>query len=199
MVSMRDINFAQVLMLSSEPPRQKNANISYIPIPPMTLREYSVFVLKQLSSHVATEFCLIVQEDGFVVDVGMWREQFLRYDYIGAPWPHVLNGGGPGGTRLKGGRVGNGGFSLRSKRLIDMTANSAFDIGNVPMLVEDMIVCEYKSMELVEQGISFAPVETACLFSLECPVPEHNGIAEPPTFGFHGKHLLERMKQRVHL
>ena len=30
---------------------------------------------------------LIVQDDGFIINKNLWDEEFLSYDYIGAPWP----------------------------------------------------------------------------------------------------------------
>ena len=45
----------------------------------------------------------LVSEDG-----NRWRDEFLEYDYIGAPW-NV-----PAGSRNN---IGNGGFSLRRKFL----------------------------------------------------------------------------------
>ena len=44
-----------------------------------------------------------------MLDGAAWRPEFLDYDYIGAVWPHVLDKY----------NVGNGGFSLRSKALLE--------------------------------------------------------------------------------
>ncbi len=83
------------------------------------INEYSRFCLENLHRYVDTEHVLIVQYDGFILNPRLWRDEFLDYDYIGAPWfvadwlvqdftfPKRLLG-----TRI----VGNGGFSLRSKK-----------------------------------------------------------------------------------
>jgi hypothetical protein len=34
-----------------------------------------------------TEFAILVHEDGFIVNPECWSDEFLKYDYIGAPWP----------------------------------------------------------------------------------------------------------------
>jgi hypothetical protein len=85
-----------------------------------SIEAYSGFMLHDLAPHVRTSHALVVQWDGFVVDAGRWDDAFLDYDYIGAPWP-----GNPAGRD-----VGNGGFSLRSKRLLDALARGSFAAGH---------------------------------------------------------------------
>jgi len=63
--------------------------------------------------------CLLVQPDGFVINPDKWDNQFFEYDYIGAPWEQVPHSYlDPWG---KPHRVGNGGFSFRSKKLLDVS------------------------------------------------------------------------------
>ena len=37
-------------------------------------------------NNLETTHCLIVQPDSFVVNYELWKNEFLKYDYIGAPW-----------------------------------------------------------------------------------------------------------------
>ena len=74
---------------------------------------YSTLMLKGLAPHVETSHALVVQWDGYVVNPDAWTDAFLDVDYCGAPWPW--------GDDDR--RVGNGGFSLRSRRLIDALAS----------------------------------------------------------------------------
>ena len=84
--------------------------VEVITIAPIRSRAaYSHFIVKELADYIATDYALVIQWDGFVIDGGMWADEFWNYDYIGAKWPHVAGDF----------RVGNGGFSLRSKRLLD--------------------------------------------------------------------------------
>jgi hypothetical protein len=69
--------------------------------------------LRLLPRVVATDFNLTVQPDGFAINPQAWDDRFWEYDYIGAPWPWMW-GGGP---YWPGPIVGNGGFSLRSRKL----------------------------------------------------------------------------------
>ena len=64
---------------------------------------------------VRTDFNLIVQDHAFAVNPQAWDPLFLDYDYIGAPFCGLW-GGGP---YWRGPIVGNGGFSLRSRKLYD--------------------------------------------------------------------------------
>src|SRR5512143_2546534 len=83
-------------------------------IAPLASRDaYSALMLKGLREHVETPHALVVQWDGYVVNPDAWTDEFLAHDYIGAPWYWAAEGS----------RVGNGGFSLRSRRLLDALAD----------------------------------------------------------------------------
>ncbi len=59
--------------------------------------------------HIETPHVLLVQWDGYAINPGAWRSEFLDVDYIGAKWYWQTDGP----------RVGNGGFSLRSRKLLE--------------------------------------------------------------------------------
>jgi len=80
----------------------------WMPAGQWTVQDYSRFIIKGLANYVTTNFALIVQWDGYGLNGVNWQPEFIKYDYIGAPWPTWPD--------IKGNhRVGNGGFSLRSK------------------------------------------------------------------------------------
>jgi hypothetical protein len=134
-----------------------------------SLDDYSRFVFKELAAHIHTPYVLLVQWDGHVVEPAAWREDFLTYDYIGARWSQFRD-------NLT---VGNGGFSLRSRRLLQATAGEGF--AWVPGAAEDVLVCRtYRPRLSAELGMRFAPDAVARAFSYETEEP----LA--PTFGFHG-------------
>lgn len=143
--------------------------------------DYSYWILKNLYKYVDTEFCLIQQWDSAVLDNSKWDEQFLEYDYIGAPWEM-------GGDY----RVGNGGFSLRSKKILEESSKIAellpqgkFILGN-----EDYFLCVTARKFLESKGIKFPSVELARKFSVERPINEapheYNNLSTYQSFGFHG-------------
>ena len=39
----------------------------------------------ELGDHIHTDYAMIVHADGFIVHPEMWRDEFLKYDYIGVP------------------------------------------------------------------------------------------------------------------
>jgi hypothetical protein len=108
-----------------------------------------------------------VQWDGFVLDATQWAPQFLEYDYVGAPWPQFSDGRD----------VGNGGFSLRSRRLLEACRDPRFRAAHP----EDVAICRL-NRDLLERehGIRFADRSTAERFAFERTEPDG------PTFGFHG-------------
>ncbi|MET3108407.1 hypothetical protein AAKU67_002749 [Oxalobacteraceae bacterium GrIS 2.11] len=139
--------------------------------------DYNALVLKELVHHLKTDFALMIQFDGFVINPESFSEFFYKFDYLGAPWPAgIIPNHGP--------MVGNGGFSLRSKRLIEALAKRDSGINfDIP---EDATVCRFLRPILEEyEGICFAPVEVARHFSFELENPK-----SLMPFGFHGLHIL---------
>jgi hypothetical protein len=111
--------------------------------------------------------CLIIQDDGVLFRPGM--DQFLKYDYIGAPWVDC-----PENAFIKnhvnGDLVGNGGFSLRTVSVMrDITTKYEKEkrqlfYKNMCNIPEDVYFCKY----VKETPGSVMPShETASLFSSE--------------------------------
>jgi len=127
--------------------------------------DYSKFVLTELPGIIKTDFVLIVQYDGYIINPAAWTDEFLQYDYIGAPWWFANDN-----------NVGNGGFSLRSKKMLEACKKI------YPYHPEDAMIRLFRP-GLEAEGIKFAPEELAARFSWE-----HNGKYEVynNSFGFHG-------------
>lgn len=139
--------------------------------------DFSYFCLKNLWAHVRTDFVLILHYDGMAVNKEYWSDEYFDYDYIGAPWPESYTWVRPEE------RVGNGGFTLRSMKLLNALRDPGiFSImGNDRTENEDAVICQSGRQLLVEKyGIKFAPIELADQFSHEC----NNFTGK--TLGFHG-------------
>jgi hypothetical protein len=165
--SMTQCSFADAILFSDQPVKGtfRTEKIEKI----NSTAEYSFFCWKVLPQLVQTRFVLIVQWDGYVVNPGAWKPIFRTYDYIGARWPSVSDA-------LS---VGNGGFSLRSRKFLSALAGSRFALD--PSKNSDWVACRmYRPILAMEYGIRFAPPHVADRFSHENAGP--NG----PTFGFHG-------------
>lgn len=146
-----------------------------------SLEDYSRFMLFELWKHIDTDFALVIQADSWVLRPELWTNEFLDYDYVGAPWVADTHFTAEG----VGVRVGNGGFSLRSKKLLKsfIDLNLPFTDGGKGFTHEDGQISNYHRKTLEDSGIKFAPVKLAALFSHETDVPE-----SVPSFGFH-KHM----------
>jgi hypothetical protein len=175
--SMKQCEFGRRLLVSSQ--LICEPGIECLAIPRFEkLEDYSFFVMKKLGRYLQTDFVLIVHWDGYVIDGSLWRDEFLEFDYIGAPWPSEIKNA-----------VGNGGFSLRSRRLMRMLADSHIEHFHP----EDAVICQVYRESLEKNGIRFADFDTAFRFSVE--------LGEPPgpTLGFHGVFNLWRFLPRDEL
>ena len=163
------IDFGRVLFLSdTEPQAELKGKIEWHKIPALrSRRQYSEFMLCHLHRHVETSHILCVQWDGFVLDPSRWSSEFLDFDFIGAPWPHL------DGPHV----VGNGGFSLRSLRLMQACAELNYDESEA----EDTWICRTARPELEERyAMRFASPALAKRFAYE------RTRATGEEFGFHG-------------
>jgi len=161
------IAFADCLLLTDADVRSSHPEIRIVPIDRLTSSAgYSDFILNRLVDHVQSSHCLIVQWDGHVLDATRWNPSFLSYDYVGASWPQFDDGHD----------VGNGGFSLRTKRLMQACRASTFQQHHP----EDLAIGRTNRRVLEEQGLLFAPRHLADCFSAERSGNLHK------TFGYHG-------------
>jgi SAM-dependent methyltransferase len=130
--SLMQMPGARAVFCSPHRPDALPDGARHVAIAPMNYHEYSWFMMFALWRVVDTEFALVVQEDGWVVNAANWRDAFLDYDYIGAPI-HLALITTPHGTHWKKSfewtheptqpghsvtPVQNGGFSLRSQRFM---------------------------------------------------------------------------------
>jgi tetratricopeptide (TPR) repeat protein len=159
---------ARVLLLTDSTERFEG--VESVNISPIKSRAaYSRFMLKDLSQYIATEYALVVQWDGFVIHDNAFADEFWNYDYIGAKWPHKTGDF----------RVGNGGFSLRSKRLLDALLDEAIEFREDEN--EDETICvRYRELLEIKHGISFANERVADRFAFDVGRPIGR------TLGFHG-------------
>lgn len=154
---------------------------------------YSKYCVYHLGTKIKSKYALLVQADGYIIHRHKWNANFLQYDYIGSPWK--LSDSAyidPFGNHQ---RVGNGGFSLRSKRLLDIPNSSPvqwevnkgefYKHMNVGSQAEDGIICVHNRHIYEAEGIQFAPLEIALKFGFENRVDEYQGKL---TFGYH-KHF----------
>lgn len=212
---------SQALMCSPWRPANLPDTVRHVPIAPMGYLEYSLFMVYALHHFIETEYVLIVQGDGWVLDVNNWDDRFLEFDYLGAP-THVAYRFGQDQSVIYYDNYSwvpqyiageqdiyiafNGGFSLRSHRLLQAPQSLAINYiypsnmvlttvphqmqwpGHLPN--EDVQLCTLMRPRLESAGMRFPDVPTACLFAAEYVPAElyDSGRMLANVFGHHGKH-----------
>ena len=158
--------FAKVVLITYlDRVKTKRADIEYVQAPPIkTTKDYSELLLTGLDRYVEGSHVLVIQWDSFVIHPQLWIDEFLQYDFIGPVWPHHPQT-----------PVGNGGFSLRSKKLLQAIQQPGF----VKKHPEDYCICADNRDFLEQQKIVIAPVNIAERFAVE-------RTAWHEAFGFHG-------------
>lgn len=142
---------------------------------------YSIFMLKDIHKYVDTKYMLVVQSDGFIINPESWDNNWKQYDYIGA----LFN---------QWDLVGNGGFSFRSKSLMefvstlfpkwDITKEGADLIQSKMSSYEDGAI-SLNNKELIEtNGFKIAPPEVGGRFASGGNKTE--AYFYERSFGFHG-------------
>jgi hypothetical protein len=195
---MKSFDFGRAILFTSV--ELKLADIEVISIPPLrSWHDYNAFILK-LNRYIHNDFVMVVQDDGFIINADNWTDAFLEYDYIGAPWPAEESWFAIQSPVLvplmrqsfPHNRVGNGGFSLRSRKFIEFSAQFD-DCGGFP---EDSFLCIRQFERAVIAGIRFSPLELAAVFSFETPLIEFGMRWDQPValdvsqhFGFHGRNF----------
>lgn len=160
-ISCKNINFGAVKLLTDKNIKSKE--------------EYCKFMIKEIYKYVDTSHLLVIQYDGYVLNYKAWDDEFLNYDFGGGTWWFKDNM-----------NVGNGGFSLRSKKLMEIVANDRHIAEFFP---EDEQICRVHRKRLEkEYGIKFMPEEMANRFSIEAwGINAHKGAKKyNGQFGFHG-------------
>lgn len=177
-----DANDPQGIVRASEI-SQKNINFGDVQIITERLfngrEEYSKFCIKKMWEYIKTDFVLIIHADGYIQNYKAWDDDFLQYDYIGATWGYKDNM-----------NVGNGGFSLRSAKLLNIIKDYDVSIKDI----EDDFICRKIRRDLESKhGIKFAPEEVANRFSIEAygvsaftDMQGVNACTYSGQFGFHG-------------
>ncbi|PJG45165.1 hypothetical protein CAF53_25525 (plasmid) [Sphingobium sp. LB126] len=165
--SMEKIVFSSCKLFTDVDITLDHPDISILPIRKIgSSEEYSKFMLSDMANYVETSHCLVVQWDGHVLNAERWRSDFLSYDYIGATWPQFKDGYD----------VGNGGFSLRSRRLMEACRDAEFQLSHP----EDVAIGRENRKWLERIGMHFAPSAIADLFATE-----RTGDLKT-SFGYHG-------------
>ena len=187
--SMRGIDFGDAVLITHKKPFDLPKTIRYSHTSKLTnIDDFNYKMVYELGDHIKTDYALIVHADGFVVHPEMWRDEFLDYDYIGAPWPLPKEGDTTTYRDIYGNicRVGNS-AGIRSKRLMDFPKKAnvpwegEYAYGKMWFYEDGFICCKIRHL-LEAEGMRIAPLEVAKYYSHEQMIPEVQGITP---FAFH--------------
>ncbi len=162
-------HFDEILIFTDKPeywPQYRSIRINRIE----SIEDYNHLMISVVPFHISTQFFMVAQFDGFILNGAAFLEEFYKYDYIGAPWP---------ASAYPHFRVGNGGFSWRSKRLALAAASMASF--RDAMDSEDAFIGRVIRVALENRHqCKFASENVASHFSYEMVMPPDS------VFGFHG-------------
>lgn len=160
--------FGDILIYTDQQERIPVAGARYIHVPDFPNKKLAgQFYYGQAMANVTTDFALMLEWDAGIFDASKWKPEFFNYDYIGAPW-NVR----PGDHQ----DVGNGGFTLMSKRL----GHYAVENFRKFPVYTDWDLCRVQRQHYEKAGFKWPTADLAGFFSWELTRrnPEH--------FGFHG-------------
>lgn len=192
--SMRGIEFAAAKLITPE--KISDPDVEIVQCENLNYEQYNHFIVYRLHKYIDTSHVLVVQNDGYVVNPDSWQNLFLDYDYIGAPWPLPQDSFSYRDPEGQIQRVGNGGFSLRSKRILEGAEKLDLEWKAFSGFYHEdgFFSCHHKK-DYENLGCKYAPIEVAARFSHESYISEFDGILP---FGFHGRnHFYYHHTQKI--
>jgi hypothetical protein len=193
--SMAELPGSRGLLMALTRPSNLTDDIEFIPVEPMDYFQYSVFIMHCLHYHIHTEFALVVQDDGWVLNGRNWDNTWFNYDYVGGPCHAALVGNQfytnymwidkPGAVQIM-----NGGLSLRSQKFMRTPTEHGivYKLSQHAIFLNEDIQLGLLVRNLLEKhGVVFCPIEKALTFSFEYLGPKiHDGLDLKKVLGHHG-------------
>ena len=106
----------------------------------LTREEYSIMLLhSKFWKQFYGEKILIYQEDSIIFK--KLEQKFLKYDFIGAPYPNK--------------EIGNGGLSIRTKNIMIKICQKFFDLHESNLIEKAQIIKTYKPLFLEKYGETY--------------------------------------------
>ena len=181
--SSRNIKFGEILLMSNKDDPQDSSIVHKKIKSFKNVEDWGKFIVFELYKHINTKFIILIHSDGFIVNPSSWDNDFLNYDYIGAPFPIPKDGKTYADYNGNIIRVGNS-VSLRSKKILELPSklNLNWTEYDPTYLHEDGYLCVHTRHILEKHGINFSPFSVACRFSRESCFEENRKLHP---FAFH--------------
>ena len=165
--------------------KQGNAKASPFPGHPPIAIDYDRDILTKTTDYCTTDFLIHLEYDAAILNPKAWTEDWLRYDFISAPWPNHNDPGWPACDETN--NVGTFGCCMGSALFWDK-CRKAWEYaqkegGNIKAqsMSSDRFICRtMRSWMESERGVVFSPFDKAWRYGCENRV--YNG-----EFVYHGK------------
>ena len=174
--SMKELKGSKGLLISLEKPPKLPKKIAWKRCHAIDYLGYSLFMMHGLYAYIETDYCLVVQDDGWVLNGKNFKPEYYDYDYIGAP-SHCAFGDGNLYLKFSWTQatepvkvVQNGGFSLRSKRFLEACNKHGImhlNSNEIHGWNEDAQLSAILKPVLQSYGYKYCPDEIAKYFSIE--------------------------------
>jgi len=215
--SMKELPGSRGLLLSIKKPEDLPNDIEWKRIFNLNYKQYTLFMMHSLYAFIETDYCLVVQDDSWVLNGNKFVEEFYQYDYIGPPTHCGFQFNNDASSiehlflqfhwldKPNTFVVQNGGFSLRSKRFLE-----ACNVNGITHTIPEPLKLKNDSTKkdnlwihnwnedvqltalfrpiLTSCGYKFAPLDVASKFAIEYLDPIwHKGIEFNNIVGHHAK------------
>lgn len=182
--SLAQVSFGEVVVCTPEPIAMPS-DARWVKTPRWRSREECQnFQFCELPELVRTDFLLLVHYDAWILDGSLWEDEFLNYDWMGAPWWYD-----------DGFNVGFGAmYSLKLLRFL------AANRSRFPLRwPDDDTICRRYRPALEAEGFRWPSEQVASRFMLECTRPSwqsrhfmfHDSFNFPVVLK--GERLIERV------
>lgn len=192
--SMKLMEFGAVKFLSHRKPEYLPEGIQFEECAELKcIRDFDYYAFKELGKHVTTSHALMIQDHAYLLHTDVWRDEFLNFDFCGALWEPRMEFLSPSSFTLA--RLGNGGFSLRSKRIMDLPKKL-----DLPLVEDrgytndDGQINVYWRKTMLENGIVYPEPWEIADFAYENDTPENLEIEK--YLGFH-RNIAPRMMKHL--
>jgi hypothetical protein len=185
--SLRGIDFGDAIIFSNVELPVDGPRWVYVD-PWLSHEDYVKFFWYKVPFHLTTEWAIFIQWDAWIVNTLQWTDEFLKYDYVGAPWWYK-----------DGWNVGNG-SGLRSIRLMKFLEKRRATFP--PFLAEeDHLICRMYRPQLEFHGFKWPPNHLAAQFAFECtrPAPDSQHFMFHDSLNFPLVLQGDRLETRVRL
>ena len=168
------VNFGGVVIYTDHPEKIEVPGAECRTVPNWSNKiQFGEFYYQEAAQSAKTSHILMMEWDGGIRDVSSWRDDFLGYDLIGAPW--VGQNAGHHGLS-----VGNGGFMLVSRKLADAVYAKRAEFH----IATDMDLSRERRRYFEQAiGAKWAPEQVGFQFSYEHGYKPRASAS--PSFGYH--------------